>query len=621
MRKGGRLRAASFLLLNLRPRPALLMPGGKAVRRALPAMMLALVCSAARAAEEGPLPLPLPLPKDPFAAAWTREVESVFYDYLELMGPVRPVLPGEKLDRKARVRRIFAAYRRIAKSNLPENDLLRREAARMPADRLRRLDPAAAAEFAVEADDLRTAAHLYQSYPRLGKERAVPRLERELERREREYLKRRAEPGKGAGGYEAVLDNRRRVTGWKKGPATSEQWITMVTTDRRNPWSRQYLGGFTEFAKPFPNNARLRRALALYYTPSLVCGNSHVTGDMEISEHILRLTAEGLPGELGRTYAAVARAGLGQFAGMSDLPSRGGPWRIPGDYGTTANGLLLARDLISRAPGAREQILATARELGLAHRYSQRRCRWRALAAYIEDGMPDPGEEWKAAILPKFSGSERERRWALAWAASKVAESWEMPRPRVLEVELAAAAAQAASKCRTPEDVILALEVLAYCMPPDGLDSIMAAAGSKDRNVRKFAVFALEQQYQRAGKPDPIGRPTVVRPQVLVDRLEELRRAFHPHLDSHPGKYLLPRLFADLGDTRLDAALAAKLLGMRYFDQSFVQEASNAAARRPGLGWKKTLAALDALSGKGRHGQTAAAAAERVREAIEKAGR
>ena len=157
----------------------------------------------------------------------------------------------------------------------------------------------------------------------------------------------------------------------------------------------------------------------------------------------------------------------------------------------------MTADLLRTVPQAKSQILAVAKERAEALQNPIQRCRWRALIAFLEDPAPGDRRDWESLLPKKLRGSESERRWALAWVANELAEA----RGKPLEFhspDVPKAVSEAAGKCATPEDKILACDAVKELPPPAGLDAVLEiAVQDVPLEVWRMAAAAIQQQHRR----------------------------------------------------------------------------------------------------------------------------
>ena len=516
------------------------------------------------------------LPEDPSLAQFTLRTEGIFDLVLELRGLTR----DRKNHSPESDRRVLELWEKMV-DTLPEDDLLLQRIAGNVAKYFLGRDALKVAQIN-EYDNPDWAASLYEELGRLADAARMEAKGERYRRREEELWEWHAGLEEGGGDIKTWLD----------GQPVADR-LSFLTTGVSNPWARGGDRGFGYSVASLPDNARLRRAMTLYYFPCRDCGLSSFDGGLDVSEPILRLTAEAFPQRLGETYRLVVAAGHGQYGWHT------GPYRIPGDFSPTGNALVLTRDLLRLAPDARKGILAVARAKSREAVEPPRRCRWQALVAYLEDGAPDPGEEAKQMLMAKLAGTPPERRWALAWIPNELAESAPDPYPYVTDRALGEAIAAAAAKCQTPEDRILALDALGIVPPISGLEFICQMAGSEEPGMAEMAITAILTQYRRA-QPlthDEESRLAIQPNEDFVAALPALREAFYPHLPEQAWKRGedLMHMFAELGDPGLDAEVAGRV-GRDGFDRAnHVRDIVLTARWYPGLEWGKTITAIESL--------------------------
>lgn len=334
--------------------------------------------------------------------------------------------------------------------------------------------------------------------------------------------------------------------------------------------------GFEQWIATAPTDLRVRRALTLYYVPMRSCGLSPIEGPLDVSEPMLALTARTFPGELAALYERLSYALL--HGNGAQFPPGA---VVPGDRATTGNVLRLFRKLLRVAPAARDDLVARLPRVIAATPDLSGRARQAALLAWLADGAPDP-DAGNPSLAAALRGTDRARRWGLGWIRGIA--------PGRLDAALTAAIADAARRAATPEDRMLAMDALTLAPHADGLEGILVAGRAADDDLLLAAVSALGMM---AGWPHRAPIPAV-RAAVMARR-DRVHAVFASRLCDRRVAHQLVTIFAELGETRLDADMARCL---RAADVSIMQIFAAHALSRPSGQWDATIAAFQALAGK-----------------------
>lgn len=538
-----------------------------------PAALLGLACGKPHGEDTHGGPATVALSDDAAIAAWTTKVEAAFYPTLDLERMARGLdaclnnaCPSEMPARDPEsATRAAAAWRDVVSAELPRDNHLRLRAAEAAALVLGEHDPPRGATLAEDNDLPDLAARLYQRAGMTAEAARAHEAALAADRARAAFQKRYGAPP-GQTGQTA-----------KDAPTTPWEWVTFLTSGPRDPWVRGCKQGASAFLAHVPPNAHLRRALLVMYEPCRECAFSHMEGELDVIEPMLRLTAEAFPLEVVRTWAALM-SGPGH-TGYSDAV----PW-ISGDSGPTGNVLPVLHDVVLRAPQARESLLAFATESSRSGGNPGPQARWSGVVAYLTDGAPEPNEE---VLLAKLAGSDTERRWALAWLPTKLQET-EGRRPIVQNPSepLRSAITGAWHRASSLMDRLLVLDALHSMPPPTGVDVLVRATASGDDPVRHLAMDAFMRQFQAAQRSLTGTRP-------FFDSLPEMRRILYPLLcRSSKDAWQAVPLFAELWDTQLDSTIAGCLKAMVEPDRALLGMAADGVTRHRALGWRLTTAAL-----------------------------
>jgi hypothetical protein len=507
---------------------------------------------------------------DPQLAAWVETREGVFDLVLEL----RVASVQYPINKQFSSKRTLELWEKMA-PRLPKEDILRQRTCWAVVRAAGDADPAKAAEIDQQQERPSWAA---QYYRKAGRTADADRMQRVV-----------------ADSFEREAAFRKETERFKKGEIDLNDWlgkqavmkrIEFLTTGVDDAWSRQCDKGFSHFVASLPDNPRLRRIMTLYYSPCVEDNFNSRDGELNLAEPMLRTTAESFPDALGRTYRLLVEGGAGEASWST------GPTRIPGDWGPTGNALWMTADLLRTVPQAKSQILAVAKERAEALQNPIQRCRWRALIAFLEDPAPGDRRDWESLLPKKLRGSESERRWALAWVANELAEA----RGKPLEFhspDVPKAVSEAAGKCATPEDKILACDAVKELPPPAGLDAVLEiAVQDVPLEVWRMAAAAIQQQHRRA-RQERGGSTYPAEPLPdFVNLLPALRKALYPHLREPQECQFVLTLLAELRDAELDAEMARQLLASK--DPQFLPRC--AVVAHDGLvSCEKTVSAIEEL--------------------------
>ncbi len=249
-------------------------------------------------------PADRPLPDDPFLAEWTQRVEEVYEAALELQGLVR----GDQDITAARDARVLSLWEQIAKV-LPDEDLLRQSLASEVSEYFAARDVLKAAQIAEHSGQPGRSDSLYRSLDRLDDARRI-RAKADRYSVEGNQLSEQSKLRRQA---------KQKDNDWLAMLKPTERLLLLTTGPGRSAISGE--AGFSAFVATLPDNARLRRALTIYYVPMRMCGLSSLDGELDVSGPILRLTAEVFPDRLGETYRLIVAAGYGQRGGSRGRPA------------------------------------------------------------------------------------------------------------------------------------------------------------------------------------------------------------------------------------------------------------------------------------------------------------
>lgn len=543
------------------------------VRTAFVIIPVLLGLAACCLAEPASRPAGAALPADRELAEWVQRGEGVFDLVLELWATARPYGRKGPIDAK----KALALWKRIA-PRLPKEDLLRQRICYTVAKVFEQSDPATAAKIAESCKYPSWSASLYRRAGKKDDERRMSDVAKQHARREEAFQKLMKRFTR----READLQD------WLGKQPVMER-IEFLTSGVAGPWARQCDKGFSHFVASLPKNVRLRRVMTLYYTPCGKCGLSPSDGELDLAEPILRTTAAALPDKLGRTYRLLVQAGMGESSWLT------GPLRIPGDWGPTGNALRVTGELLRAAPGAKAEILAVARKWAEANKTPAQRCRWLALAAFLQDGAPDVRRDWETVLPKKLRGTEIQRRWALAWLPNELAEAPKKPL-KFTTNHVPNAVAQAARKCATAEDKILACDAIGALPAPAGLEVAMAMA-SQDSPLQlwRMAVDALRRQYRRAGRRRGAAAGPPAPLPAFAALLPAFRKALYPRLSQRQETDFVLKFLAELRDPKLDAEVARHLLAKQFTGTRFMQYSASTGMIYKGMSWDRTISAFQAL--------------------------
>lgn len=537
-----------------------------------------------------------PLPGDAKVAKWVTQREAVFLPVLELQYRLSPYAPKAAKTPKGFAENEVALAKISAV--LGKDDLLTRRLSGRCAKQFEQTDPARAAKIAEACTYPAWSAGLYRKAgDKINADRMAAEARR-FKQQQDEYAKQRQKVGTDRDYLRNDLAG--------KSPIERVRYLTAGPVD---PWLTGNDKGFTYYASLTGiNNDRLRLALAMYYQGCASCGLSSIDGELDVTEPLLRLTARCRPDLLGPVY---------RFRGFETAWFDSGLLKIPGDFGPTGNGLLVTCDILKDAPNAKREILDVARSrAGIKGRTPDQVARWAALAAFIEDGAPDPRLDWPGALIKKLTGSDAERRWALAWLPNQLAESAPRPYPYIKDAKIAAAVVAASRKCKSPVDQVLALDALRVCPPSAGLSAICELAGG-DAKLRVGYIHALKGQYNRVVAPaDSRSELKTFRPPAeFAQALPQLRKAFYRHVRAdYPSRFLL-KMFAQLADEQFDAKIAEILLDDGFDQTGFMQYVAVYAQLFPKADRTKTIAAFETLGKRAnfKHAKYAARLAKEIK--------
>ncbi len=515
------------------------------------------------------------LPEPEELAAWVQTREIVFDDVLELQWLTYP--PRDKAV--ANAERIVELWNTIA-AELPENDLLRQRLSYIAAKPFEQTNPHLAAKI---AEDCIFPAWSASLYLKAGKREDSERMERLAQTREEKTKEFQKQISRFSSGQE-------NMTEWLLGQPVMDR-IKFLTSGVCNSWSHQDQQGFSGFTVSLPDNIRLRRVMALYYQPSVEDNFNSIDGELNIAEPILRTTAKAFPEKLGKTYRILVESGVGVNEWFT------GPLKIPGDWGPTGNALKVMADLLHDADAAKGEILFVARTQSAKLDNPNMRCRWLALAAYLEDGHPDMRANSDAILIEKLDGSESQRRWALAWLPNLLAEAAPRTPQEYKTMGVPKAVISNAGKCATDEDQILLCNAIGTFPPPIGLEQVMniASAQSSNINVWRNALDAISLQYSRVRVPPARELDAVMPNPDFIRLLPALRKALYPRLSDKLDCNIVLRILAELQDPELDGQIARHLLGGKLEGTTFMQSSAATVSFYEHMQWPQTIAAFESL--------------------------
>lgn len=198
--------------------------------------------------------------------------------------------------------------------------------------------------------------------------------------------------------------------------------------------------------------------------------------------------------------------------------------------------------------------------------------------------------DWETVLPKKLRGTEIERRWALAWLPNELGEAPKKPL-KFSTNHVPNAVAQAARKCATAEDKILACDAIGALPAPAGLADAMAIASQNaPLELWRMAVDALRRQYHRARRE----RGDAALPPFAA-LLPTFRKALHPRLSQQQDTDFVLKFLAELRDPKLDAEVARHLLARKFTGERFMQYSAATGMTYRRLSWDKTAAAFQAL--------------------------
>jgi hypothetical protein len=525
-----------------------------------------------------------PLPDDPALAAWVLAVECALYPTLELLyldaqlaefvrsrwdgapgarrGDAEPVdvaALGRAIEEKA-----WPAFVSVETSGLHEGDPIRQRARGVMVAMRGAYAPAEAARQA-EAWGLLSDAGLY--YRRAGLADDESRVN--------------AASRADARGGDETDGLPLAIAPFVRGFSDERYWACRAFT--------------SDCFAALPPNARVRRAVALAYTPAPSCGSSSPEEGYDVAEPLLRTTAEAAPDELGRTFGFLTYLSRGSIGWRG----RGAPsGDVPGDFGPGKGALRVARELFRADPDGAARFARTVRDVAGAIEGGAGP-RWAALIAYLDEGAPDPGgdEAWPALAALLSRGTPRERRWALGWVGppGRAHRAYEPPRGAAAEREaaLTAAVTEAALRAEDDDDLALAMRALTAFPNEEALPAIVRAAQGA---AWQDAARALEQlSFSDADRrlwgemPPPRGSRWQSMPPspALRGVRAELHRGLAPHVCDGDATAAFSAL-ARLDDPALDEVTAACFAARPPGWTRLAHALGEDAPAHPAVGWAAT---------------------------------
>jgi len=399
-------------------------------------------------------------------------------------------------------------------------------------------------------------------------------------------------------------------------PANSDDtlgWLQKLTeTARYHEGSEdsEHCRSIFTYLKRFPDNARLKRGLALHFGACVEDNFNSIDGELDRNEVFFRLTATTFPERLGVDFMLVTAADdttrMRSGLAWSETPFG----RLPIDLGMTGNGLKVVRDVTKERPELAKDLLPTASRWATEPEMPvQRRARWVGLAAYLEAGTPDPGEPETPALIRAIDKDVASARWALAFLPNELQEHAPRPYPYIKDAELIRAVTERLESLPNDEDVVLALDVLSRMPPGTGLRFIAKKIATQA--LLKPASSAIYRQIAQLEIADPYpmdssfigyeednGRKANIK-KFLAPVLPELRAALLPSLcDDSDALTLLVRG----GDPDIDAEYAACALASPSRLDRTNDTIHSACSGYRELGWKLTAKALEVSAPAGPQG-------------------
>jgi hypothetical protein len=355
----------------------------------------------------------------------------------------------------------------------------------------------------------------------------------------------------------------------------------------------------TRYLAEFPDNARLRRAAILHFSPYVEDNFSSVDGDLDREEVFMRATANTWPARLGVDFELMV-AGDPQSRDARYFTMR---WlrhpfgRATLDLGNTGNALRVARDLGRGHPEVTRALLPAVERVATSESLpAHRRARWAALRSYLLAGAPDPGQPMEPALTKELlQGDSRGMQWALGFIPNELEEHAPNPYPIIRDKALIDALVKCAdspSHAYTDEEQVLLLDATSRTPPGTALAFMVRMTASPNESVWLAAIEAMRRQMAQLETPE-------ARIALLAPHLAGLRAGLGKKVCSHVEALTF---LVNANDSEIDAEEASCLQGKPAPDVSYLQDLFGACLRHHELGWQRTSAALHAGAQPGEDG-------------------